>query len=121
MTMTPATASYITDEDYPFHYAPSARSTGRDVTEIPDIPLLQEFGKTLLPLEVDPSSVSLRIQVSNESRVSGGSPEEAILAKMVTHDIIVRMSPKRTYPISLRITAIEKAKPKVVKPDWIAQ
>lgn len=46
--------------------------------------------------------------------------DEAILAEMVKyepHELIVRMPPKRTYKVRVRITEVRKAKPRPIEPE----
>ncbi len=69
--------------------------------------------------KTDFSSVWPQILVENETFSSGEAISDSeIIAEMLSHDLIVRMPPQRTFSMQIKISKVKKARPKVVKPDW---
>ncbi len=67
------------------------------------------------------SSVSPDFKLTDEPYIDKKLSEEDIINEMMKHDIVIRMPPIREYSIKLKIKSVEKASPKVIRPEdlWL--
>ncbi len=136
MTLQPVT----TEESTPF--LPDLGSS-RTIDTEPDmrLPLRGDpyslILSKLLPQFVISADVVLPIQgTSNETvpvgetsvaaisthaqREQAGESEESTLffEQLSEYDIVVNMSPKRSYAVTLKVESVSRADPNIVEPDW---
>jgi hypothetical protein len=45
--------------------------------------------------------------------------EEILPEEILEYDIVVCMSPRKSYTIELEVKSIRKAEPKIVEPEWM--
>ena len=78
----------------------------------PNSPLFITLIETLHALsKVDSSSVLSRFEVTSDTYSMETILDERIPDDMLEYDVVVRMPPKRTYSLKVKVVSREKAKP----------
>jgi len=122
------TSSQLLTEEYPISgvFTGSSRKESTELREILDwlcfSIIRQDFYylRGVMPLfEIDISSVYPHLELTSETYVTEDLTEEEIAYKMLDHDFIIKMPPKKEYTIRVKVRSIEKATPRIIKPDGL--
>jgi len=124
------TSSDLLPDGYPISiiFTGSSRKEGSELKEIldwlffsltrQDLSINFSYLRECMPLfERDMSSVHPHLEITSETYETMILTDEEIVSDMLDHNYVVKMPPKKEYSIRLKIRSVEKAVPRVFKPE----
>lgn len=93
------------------------------IVDLPEHPRLFKvaiptpYGSLLALFHVDDSSVYPHFEARTETSLIKEAPRELTPEDILEFNIVVRMPPVREYTVHARIRSVERATPRIVKPE----